>query len=129
MINQCTEVVRLPFSNSISGQYSIRACPPDETCGGGRHTFYVETINEAGEIDYVTVVKFQHGALPQTPHNGLLSTVVLQILIEHLKSFQEGPFAEPNTDKAIQHLQEAYFWLAARSDERNARGVLGKHLK
>lgn len=126
---QCTETVRLPFPNYISDRYRVISCPPDETCNGSKHTFYVEAVNDAGEVDYKTSIIFQHGDLskPETPHNGLLSTTLIQIVIEHLKSFQGGAFGDRNTAIAITHLEDAYFRLAARADERNARGVLGAH--
>lgn len=119
MSNQCTETVRLPFSNKISEKYRVIACPPDESCNGSKHTFYIEATNTA----------FQHGDLskPETKHNGLLSTILIQIIIEHLKSFQKSGYADRNTAIAITHLEDAYFRLAARADERDARGVLGAH--
>lgn len=129
MSTQCTETVRLPFPNPISDKYRVTACPPDEAYNSSKHTFYVEAVNDAGETDYITAVVFQHGELsnPETPHNGVLSTILIQIIIEHLKSFQGGAFGDRNTAIAITHLEDAYFRLAARADERNARGVLGAH--
>lgn len=123
--------VRLPFANDISKNYRIRSCSPDATCGNGIHHFHVEAVNAAGEVDYSTEINFQHGALnqPNACHNGLLSTILIQILITHLTSFQAGPYEDSYTSKAIEKLQEALLWLSYRSDEREARNVLGMHAK
>jgi hypothetical protein len=126
--------VRLPFANKISERYVIRSCAPDTACGNGIHHFHVEATNDAGEVDYTSVISFQHGALhePDSVHNGLLSTVLIQILITHLSSFQSGSYADEGVDytgKAVEKLMEALFYLSARADERSARGVLGKHAK
>ncbi len=73
------QLVRLPFPNKISEKYTIRSNRPDETCGNGVHHFHVEAINDVGEIDYTTIINFQHGQLPETGHNGLLATVGNQL--------------------------------------------------
>lgn len=126
--NNIPASVRIPFPNPISEQYKIIPGPiAAEQAGGGRHYYEVMAFGLNGVRDYQAEITFQKGPLPETGHNGLLSTVLLTILTDHLNSFQSGQFASVETDQAIQHLEEAMHWLARRADERAGRGVLGQH--
>lgn len=70
--------------------------------------------------DYEAKIDFQEGALTTVGHNGLFSVAFLAILIDHLKSFQEGEFATREAAVAITNLEQAMHWLCARADERAA---------
>lgn len=121
--------VRIPFPNPISDLYAICANENDPAAGNGRHRYLVNAKNKNGDVVYGAAIHFQKGALTTVEPNGVLSTVVLAILIDHLKSFQTGAFANRETACAITRLEEAYHWLAARADDRASRGVLGDHKK
>jgi hypothetical protein len=120
------EVV-IPFLNPISEKLHILACENDPNAGNGRHRYRVFATD--GEQLWETDINFQKGPLPQTDFNGILSNVLLQVLIDHLKSFQEGPFKSRETAIAITHLEEAENWIARRADKRSAQGILGQHKK
>ena len=122
--------VTVAFLNPISERYHVRACENDPAAGNGRHRYAVgANLAEGGRDDWSMLVNFQKGPLPQTGHNGILSNVLLAILIDHLKSFQTGPYASRETAIAITHLEEAENFLARRADKRNAQGILGQHKK
>ena len=124
-----TRKVRIPFENKISKHFSIKSCEVDETCGSGIHSYQVEAVNDAGDVVFSKEINFQHGALaePFAEFNGLLSNVYLTILIDHLSSFMAGPYANSETEHCLFNLKQALHWMAARSDERDSRDVLGKH--
>jgi hypothetical protein len=121
--------VRIPFLNEITSRYKIEPGPISPNRGGGRHHYYISTVNDAGEVDFKTEIHFQEGALNEHPHNGLLSIALLAILKDHFESFQEGEFKNRETAIAITKLEEVMHWVCARSDGRKVRGVLGKHEK
>lgn len=118
--------VRIPFENKISKHFQISS---NELDGLGIHHYHVEALNDAGDVVLSTPVNFQKGVIdePFNAFNGLLSTVYLTILIDHLDSFNHGNFANDETKQAVNRLKEGLYWLCYRSDERDARGVLGQH--
>ena len=60
---------------------------------------------------------------------GITENVLLAILIDRLMGFQAGPYACGENGSALAYLKAALSTLKARSDERAARGVLGKSEK
>lgn len=117
------------FPNAISSWYGVFACENDPEAGNGRHHYQIIGHNPDGEKDFEAQIKFQKGPLPDVGHNGILSSQLLAILIDHLQQYQTGPYASRETAIAITHLQEAENWIARRANERAGRGVLGKHAK
>jgi hypothetical protein len=117
--------VRIPFLNDFTRKCTITASDHSVNRGGGRHHYHVKSEDERGS--YETNIDFQHGALTTIGFNGLFSVAHLAILIDHLKSFQEGEFKTREGAIAITKLEEAMHWLCARADERASRGVLGAH--
>jgi hypothetical protein len=120
-------IARIPFLNDFTRKCEIAASNHSQNKGGGRHHYHVRCADERGV--YETNIDFQEGALTSVGFNGLFSVAFLAILIDHLKSFQEGEFATGEAAVAIINLEQAMHWLCARADERAARGVLGQHAK
>lgn len=121
--------VRIPFLNPFTEKCHIHACNHSANKGGGRHHYHVTCFDDSNQVDYEAKIDFQEGPLTEIGHNGLFSVAYLAILIDHLKSFQEGEFATREAAVAITKLEEAMHWLCARADERASRGVLGAHAK
>ena len=120
-------LVRIPFLNDFTRKCEVSASNASENKGGGRHHYHVRCADERGV--YETNIDFQEGALTTVGFNGLFSVAFLAILVDHLKSFQEGEFATREAAVAITNLEQAMHWLCARADERQSRGVLGAHAK
>ena|SRR5262245_8640604 len=121
--------VRIPFLNDFTKQCHVHASEHSLNKGGGRHHYHATCFGNDNQVDYEAKIDFQHGARTSTGHNGLFSVALLAILIDHLKSFQEGEFATREGAIAITNLEQAMHWLCARADERQSRGVLGTHAK
>jgi hypothetical protein len=122
--------VRIPFLNDFTRKCKILHGPRNPECGNGRHSYHILSFDNDGVSDYETMIHFQEGALTETSrHNGIFSVALLCVLIDHLKSFQDGPFATGEAAIAITDLEKALWALCARADERAARGVLGQHKK
>jgi hypothetical protein len=121
--------VRIPFLNEFTKQCKIFASDDSPNKGGGRHHYRVVCFTADGEVDYENSIDFQEGAPTTVGHNGLFSVALLALVIDHLKSFQEGEFATRQGACAITNVEQAIHWLCARADERQARGVLGEHKK
>ena len=122
--------VRIPFLNDFTRKCKIIQGPRNAACGNGRHSYWIQCFDDDGVIDYETAIHFQEGALTENAHhNGIFSVALLALIIDHLKSFQDGDFASRYGAIAITDLEKALWALSARADERAARGVLGKHQK
>lgn len=74
------------------------------------------------------VLVFQEGNPTEVGVNGITHEALLAVLIDRLQSFQQGPFACPQNEEALQHLSEAMRALNSRTQERMARGVEGTGL-
>ena len=72
------------------------------------------------------VIKFQNGTVGEHGLNGLTHEILLAIVIDRLRSFQDGPFACRENALALTKLEEAMNWLHSRSKNRIRRGVEGK---
>lgn len=74
-------------------------------------------------------VVFQNGPIPESGVNGLTQEVLLEIVADRLRSFQEGPYKCKANACALTHIEEAQHWLQQRTIERMRRGVEGTHAK
>lgn len=69
-------------------------------------------------------IRFQDGAV-SNGINGVFNEDVLLMVISRLEAWQKGIMPDASTEKALEKLYEAVFWMRRRTDERKARGVLG----
>ena len=109
----------------------------DEAGSGGAHHAYVisgfDTASNGSARDagnppqYGTVILFQNGPIKENGTNGLTHEVLLAILEDRLASFQAGPYACSENEKALAHIRCAQEILQARTKARLARGVEGTH--
>lgn len=76
-----------------------------------------------------STVLFQNGPIKEVGVNGVTHEALLTILIDRLRSFQAGPFANRANAISLTHLEEALMWLQQRTRERIKRGVEGTHTK
>lgn len=91
--------------------------------GGANHNYVVTGI--AG--NHGVNIFFQNGPIPENGVNGLTQEVLLAIVADRLRSFQNGPFACKANACALTHIEEAQHWLQQRTIERMRRGVEGTH--
>lgn len=75
----------------------------------------------------ILVLLFQQGPR-QASVNGITQEVLLAIVADRLSCFQQGPFASPENEKALFHVQQALALLHERTKERRLRGVEGKSI-
>ena len=106
----------------------------DEPGSGGAHHLYRVTgfskDNPGGKgplAGGAVTIAFQNGPIAEAGVNGLTHEVLLEILIDRLKCFQAGPFANGYNASALLNLEAAQLDLQARTLERMSRGVEGTH--
>lgn len=77
------------------------------------------------ELPGGVVIKFQKGAM-DLGRNGVTTEEVLDVLIDHLKGFQKGPFACRENAIVITKLEESRLWVRERARLRAEQGVKGR---
>lgn len=73
-------------------------------------------------------ITFQHGPIQEVGVNGAHIEDVIDLLIERLRGFNEGPFRCRENSLAITALEEAQLWLLKRTMNRVEQGVEGYNL-
>jgi hypothetical protein len=76
------------------------------------------------ETGYINI-KFQCGPIQEVGVNGTSIENVVELLVQRLEGFQNGPFSCRENALAITHLQDAQNWLERRTRNRVSAGVEG----
>lgn len=106
--------------------------------GGACHTYRITGMDltknaswdpdNEGPDDAQSII-FQNGPINEVGVNGTTQEVLLAILIDRLRCFQEGPFRCRENAIALTHCEDALLWLQKRTRDRLARGVEGTNQK
>lgn len=80
---------------------------------------------EVGGFSKPLAIFFQNGPIKEAGVNGITQEALLTIVIDRLRSFQEGPFRCRENAIALTHCEEALMWLQRRTMERIRRGIEG----
>lgn len=103
----------------------------DEPGAGGAHHLYRLEYDDPRwgpspeSMRQVLEIAFQKGPIQDGP-NGVTIEALLALAIDRLRCFQAGPFACRQNALALTKIQEAMFWLHARTRDRQERAVEGK---
>lgn len=105
--------------------------------GGANHAYAIEWKAredgqgfrdlESGDWHDATILRFQNGPIAEVGVNGLTHEALLAVLVDRLRAFQKGPFANAYNAIALNCLEAAVAALKARTLERMNRGVEGTH--
>lgn len=71
------------------------------------------------------VIRFQKGALA-LGRNGVTTEELLNVLIDHIGSFQFGKFACEENAALLDNLEAGRYWVQLRAERRAAQGVKGR---
>jgi hypothetical protein len=119
-------------TNEVNEKLKIEALGVPK--GGGAYCYYRISgynvdFNDAmiGGDFKSTYLLFQNGPVAEVGVNGITHEALLAVLIDRLRCFQNGPYANKHDAAALQHLEDALMHLQARTLERQARGVEGTH--
>jgi hypothetical protein len=91
---------------------------PDQ--GGACHLYGVTGYRGAA-----LMIGFQNGPIKDAGVNGVTQEVLLAIVIDRLRGFQNGPYKCRENAVALTKCEEALMWLQKRTRDRLARGVEG----
>lgn len=92
------------------------------TPGGARHSYRIIASSHKQLPHHVSMIFFA-----TDKNNGLTNEVLLAIVLDRLRDFQDGPFRCLENDAAIRDIEAALCSLHHRTQDRVSRGVEGKH--
>jgi hypothetical protein len=93
--------------------------------GNVSHSYLVsiETNNGVKEVP----LEFQNGPIAEAGVNGITQEVLLSVVIDRLRGFQNGDYKCRENAIALTKIEEALMWLNSRTRSREQRGVEGTH--
>jgi hypothetical protein len=98
--------------------------------GGACHEYKMSLSSEPLPINrQIQSVYFQNGPIQENGVNGISQEALTAILIDRLRSFQDGQYACRENSVALTHFETALMWLHKRTRDRMARGVEGTNVK
>ena len=118
-----------------SGNPSIEIVTTDNpSFGGANHEYYIGPVQSKPrdpDVAYAPVGEyghafFQKGPVGENGHNGCHQEDLIAIVIDRLRSFQDGPYPCRENALALNKLEEALHWLNHRTKNRLRRDVEGK---
>lgn len=100
--------------------------------GGACHRYEISGFNTAanpseheGSAQLQTDIIFQNGPIKEAGVNGITQEALLAIVLDRLRSFQNGQFPSDDNAEAIEGCTKALAALQRRTLARIARGVEG----
>ena len=103
--------------------------------GGANHQYQIQQPAKgdapegATALSGITFIGFQNGPIAEAGVNGITQEALLAIVIDRLRSFQNGPFKCRENAIALTDCEEALMWLQRRTVARIKRGVEGTNQK
>lgn len=103
---------------------------------GAHHKYTVRTyqdpIHQDGRINNRVVaqcdISFQDGGLKEVGPNGITDQALIAIVLDRVRSFNEGPYRCRENSMMITKLEEALMWGEKRGNDRARRNVEGERL-
>lgn len=90
-------------------------------------TEYIVSYDTGGGYIQSHALNFQDGPIPENGYNGLIDEALTVVLIDRLKHWQAGPYANEANARALLALEESMLWRVSRTLERKSRNVEGTH--
>lgn len=97
--------------------------------GGASHVYKIGHDPAGAAARSLLDLWFQNGPIKEVGVNGVTQEALLAIVIDRLRSFQEGQYRCRENAIALTHFEEGLMWLQRRTQERIKRGVEGTHTR
>ena len=113
-------------SNGCNGQISLHAVDGPGP-GGASHHYQIVGFGGFGQAQAMVELHFQNGPILEKGINGITNEVLLAVVIDRLRGFQDGKYACEENKAALDCLWDALQHLNRRTKGRVERGVEGTH--
>lgn len=79
-------------------------------------------------VEEVTL-NFQNGGLKEVGANGITDQALIAVVLDRVRSFNDGQFRCRENSMVITKLEEALMWMEKRSNDRARRNVEGERIQ
>lgn len=121
--------------NNKFNRECVRVTTADLRASDNAHHKYVidvieraQTSDGVDKIVKICALDFQNGGLKEVGANGITDQALLAVVLDRLRSFNDGQFRCRENSIAITYLEEALMWMEKRSNDRARRGVEGERI-
>lgn len=116
---ECVKVTTadLRQSDNAHHAYKIEVFPFETPKYGNESAFQPIEICE---------INYQNGGLKEAGANGITDQALLAVILDRMRSFNDGQFRCRENSLIITKLEEALMWMEKRSNDRAHRGVEGE---
>ena len=87
---------------------------------------HAQTSEESSICVEAVTLNFQNGGLKEVGPNGITDQALLAIVMDRLKSFNDGQFRCRENSLAITHLELVLMYMEERANDRARRGAEGE---
>jgi len=100
---------------------------------GAHHRYTVRVFKNPIGVDGNEVVaqcdiSFQNGGLKEVGPNGITDQALIAIVLDRIRSFNEGPYRCRENSMIVTKLEEALMWGEKRGNDRARRNVEGERI-
>lgn len=114
-------------TNDCNAGIEVRAGARDSNRGNGVFEYDITYPDCDGDPHERLRLHFHSGPMLGRHTNGITNEVLLAVLIDRLRAFQDGQFRTREGALALTKAEECLHWLAQRTRLRDERGVEGTH--
>ncbi len=121
--------------NNAFNRKCVAVYTDDERASDAAHHKYKIVVNswtEDGESGSYPVevcdLKFQNGGLKEVGANGITDQALIAVVLDRMRSFNDGQFRCRENSMIITKLEEAMLWMEKRSNDRARRNVEGERI-
>lgn len=92
------------------------------------HSYAIAVFDGSNQQVEQCILNFQNGGLKEVGANGITDQALIAIVLDRIRSFNDGQFRCRENSMVITKLEEAMLWMEKRSNDRARRGVEGERV-
>lgn len=118
--------------NRFNREHVIVRTADERASDNAHHKYEILVVNEAQSSNETSQIVedcrliFQNGGLKEVGANGITDQALIAVVLDRIRSFNDGQFRCRENSIVITKLEEALLWLEKRGNDRARRGVEGE---
>ncbi len=118
-------------NNKFNREHVIVKTADLRSSDNAHHKYVIEVTRDAPKPDWIAErceLNFQNGGLKEVGPNGITDQALIAIVLDRVRSFNDGPFRCRENSMMITKLEEALMWGEKRGNDRARRNVEGERI-
>lgn len=118
--------------NKFNREHVVVKTADERASDNAHHKYEILVVKEAVTSDKTSQIveechlNFQNGGLRDVGPNGITDQALLAVILDRVRSFNDGQFRCRENSIIITKLEEALLWMEKRGNDRARRGVEGE---